>query len=90
MVFQYYPDDDVLYIEFTDGTSTESEEVAPGIVLDFDERGRVVGMEIEDAGRQVDLSKLELNSMPIATLIFTKRREAEVVQTQKVSKEMSL
>ena len=90
MVFQYYPDDDMLYIEFTDGTSIESEEVAPGIVLDFDERGRIVGMEIEDAGRQVDLSKLELNSMPVATLIFTKRREAEGVQTQRVNKEMSV
>jgi uncharacterized protein YuzE len=90
MVFQYYPDDDMLYIEFTDGTSIESEEVAPGIVLDFDERGRIVGMEIEDAGRQVDLSKLELNSMPVATLIFTKRREAEGVQTRRVNKEMSV
>lgn len=90
MVFQYYPDDDMLYVEFTDGTSTESEEVAPGIVLDFDERGRIVGMEIENAGRQVDLSKLEFNSMPIATLTFNKRREAEGLQDQRINKEMSV
>ncbi|HCJ79342.1 MAG TPA: hypothetical protein DHV84_05045, partial [Desulfotomaculum sp.] len=37
MVFQYYPDTDMLYIKLADGISTESEEVASGIVLDFDE-----------------------------------------------------
>ncbi len=29
--------------------STESEEVAPGIVLDFDERNQVIGIEINEA-----------------------------------------
>lgn len=49
MVFQYYPDTDMLYLKLAEGVSVESEEVAPGIVLDFDERNRVVGIEIEDA-----------------------------------------
>jgi uncharacterized protein YuzE len=39
----------MLYIKLADGISTESEEVAPGIVLDFDEQNRVIGVEIEDA-----------------------------------------
>jgi uncharacterized protein YuzE len=33
--------------------STDSEEVAPGIVLDFDENNRVVGIEIEDASKSI-------------------------------------
>lgn len=33
---------------------------------------------------------LELNSMPITTLIFTKRREAEIVQNYRVNKEISV
>ena len=40
MIFQYYPDTDMLYIKLANGVSTESEEVAPGIVLDFDERNK--------------------------------------------------
>ena len=37
MIFQCYPDTDMLYIKLTDKISTESEEAAPGIVFDFDE-----------------------------------------------------
>lgn len=35
MIFRYFPEADMLYIEFLNSISTESEEVAPGIVLDF-------------------------------------------------------
>ena len=49
MVVQYHPDTDMLYIKLADGVSTESEEVAPGMVLDFDEGNRVIGIEIEEA-----------------------------------------
>jgi uncharacterized protein YuzE len=59
MVFEYYPGEDMLYIRLAEEISVESEEVSPGIVLDFDQDNRLVGIEIEDASRRVDLSKLE-------------------------------
>lgn len=68
MIFQYYQDTDMLYIKLAEGSSTESEEVAPGIVLDFDEQNRVIGVEIEDASKFIDLSRLELRALPITTL----------------------
>jgi uncharacterized protein YuzE len=68
MIFEYYPETDVLYIKLSDGTSTESEEIAPGVLLDFDEHNRVIGVEIEDASKLVDLSRLELRAFPLATL----------------------
>jgi len=52
--------------------STESEEVAPGIVLDFDERNQVIGIEIEDASTFIDLSRLEMSALPSANLILNK------------------
>ena len=70
MIFRYDQTSDMLYIELASAVSTESEEVAPGIVLDFDEKNRVVGIEIEDAGTFVDLSRLELSALPLANLIF--------------------
>jgi uncharacterized protein YuzE len=73
MVFQYYPDTDMLYVKLADGISTESEEVAPGIVLDFDEHNRVVGIEIEDASKFIDLSRLELRALPVVNLVFSER-----------------
>ena len=73
MIFQYYPDTDMLYIKLATGVSTESEEVAPGIVLDFGERNQVIGIEIEDAGTFIDLSRLELLALPIANLTLSER-----------------
>jgi uncharacterized protein YuzE len=73
MIFQYYSETDMLYIKFSEGVSTESEEVAPGIILDYDEHNRVIGVEIEDASKIVDLSKLEVKALPLAALTFVDR-----------------
>jgi uncharacterized protein YuzE len=78
MVFQYYPDTDMLYIKLADGVSTESEEVATGVVLDFDERNRVVGIEIEDASKLIDLSRLEVLALPIENLVFSEKAPAGI------------
>jgi uncharacterized protein YuzE len=37
---------DALYLRLNEAAIVESEEVEPGVVLDFDKRGRVVGVEI--------------------------------------------
>ncbi len=76
MVFEYHPDSDMLYIKLADGTSTESEEIAPGVVLDFDASNRVLGIEIEDASKFIDLSRLELRALPVADLIVRERVRA--------------
>ena len=73
MVFEYFSDTDMLYIKLVEGTSTESEEVTPGVVLDFDEGNRIIGIEVEDASKFVDLSRLELRALPIADLLFRER-----------------
>ncbi|MDQ3087019.1 MAG: DUF2283 domain-containing protein [Acidobacteriota bacterium] len=78
MIFQYHQETDMLYIKLSDGESVESEEVADGIVLDFDADNHVIGIEIEDAENQVDLAHLELKSMPVSNLIFSERTPAAI------------
>jgi uncharacterized protein YuzE len=73
MEINYHPDSDMLYIKLANGASTESEEIAPGVVLDFDAQNRVIGVEIEDASKFIDLSRLELKALPIANLILSER-----------------
>jgi uncharacterized protein YuzE len=73
MILQYHPDTDMLYIELARGTSVESEEVAPGIVLEFDADNRVIGIEIEDASKAIDLSRLEALALPIVDLVLRER-----------------
>ena len=64
MQLRYYPDTDILYIAFLEVTSVESDEVSPGVVVDFDGAGNAVGIEIEDASRRADLSSLQGFSLP--------------------------
>ncbi len=71
MIIRYFEETNMLYIELTKHVAVESEEVAPNIVLDFDESGRVVGIEIEDASKMLNLANLELSSLPLATLHLT-------------------
>lgn len=78
MILRYYPDTDMLYIELTTGISAESEEVAPGIVLDFAENNQVLGIEIEDASKFIDLSRLEVSALPIVNLILSKEASVRV------------
>ena len=65
MKFLYYRDTDSLYIELSDKVGADSQEVAPGVVLDFDAEGHVVGIDIDHASQIVDLSKLEAEALPI-------------------------
>lgn len=50
----YDTDTDSLSIILSDHPVVESDEEKPGVILDFDDRGNVVAMEILDASRRVD------------------------------------
>jgi uncharacterized protein YuzE len=53
MKIEYDPQADSMYIRLGTGRVTDSDEVRPGVVLDFDEEGRVVGIEMLGASKQV-------------------------------------
>ena len=59
----YYADTDSLYIDLSDKPSVESQEVLPGVVLDYDEAGQVCGIDLDYASQKYDLSRLELEGI---------------------------
>ena len=67
----YYSETDSLYLELRDVESVDSREVAPGIVLDFDEHGNLVGIDIDHASKIAVLSSIEASALPIARLAVT-------------------
>lgn len=67
MKFYYYPETDSLYIDLAEKTSVDSREISPGIVLDFDEEGNLVGIDIDHASKVVSLSRIEAESLPITS-----------------------
>ncbi len=60
----YYPETDSLYIDLAEKASVESREVSHGIVLDYDAQGNLVGIDIDNASRKLDLKQLILNKLP--------------------------
>ncbi len=64
MKLNYYPDTDSLYIDLSERPSAKSVEVSAGIVLDYDDAGNLVGIDIDNASRKVTLKELTLNKLP--------------------------
>jgi len=59
----YDADHDTLLIEFKSTPVAESDEEKPGLILDYDEEGGIVGIEILDASLRVaDPSKIEFTA----------------------------
>jgi uncharacterized protein YuzE len=65
MRISYYPDTDSLYIDLSEQPSAESREISEGIVLDYDAEGTLVGIDIDNASRKVELKKLTLSKLPL-------------------------
>ena len=58
---------DALYLTLTEAPAHESEEISPGIIMDYDEQGRVVGIEMLHLSRrapQADLRTWHVESVP--------------------------
>ena len=64
MRISYYPDTDSLYIDLAARPSTESREVSPGVVIDYDAEGGIVGIDIDHASQKLDLDELTLSKLP--------------------------
>lgn len=59
-------ENDALYLRLDEKTVVESEEVQPGVILDFDENGRVVGIEILDLSTRTEPKKLRVLQFEMA------------------------
>jgi uncharacterized protein YuzE len=64
MKLNYHADTDSLYIDLSERPSVESREVSEGVVLDYDAAGNLVGIDIDNASKKVDLQKLILSRLP--------------------------
>ena len=53
MRLSYDGEIDALFVRFAEEVIVESEEVRPGLVIDFDAAGRIVAIEVLDAREQL-------------------------------------
>jgi len=54
MKVTYDPQVDVLRILFRDAPILESDENSPGVILDYDKDGNVVGLEVLNASQRIE------------------------------------
>jgi uncharacterized protein YuzE len=71
MKLVYDKEVNILTFQLNSSPIAESDEIAPGVVADFDAHGHLVGLEILDASRQVEsLTELEYKQrIPNTTIL---------------------
>lgn len=60
---------DALYLRRDDAKIIESEQVAPGVIVDFDSKNRVVGLEVLHVSRRVPKPKRYATRDTVPTLV---------------------
>ncbi|MBU7012966.1 MAG: DUF2283 domain-containing protein [Theionarchaea archaeon] len=59
MKITYDPQADAVYIQFQEGEYNTSKEISEGIILDYTEEGRVMGIEILEVSQKMPLKNIE-------------------------------
>jgi uncharacterized protein YuzE len=57
MKVEFDPESDALYLRLDEAKVIDSEQVAPGVIVDFDSQDRVVGLEVLALSRRLPKSK---------------------------------
>ena len=66
MKLNYYKETDSLYIDLSSAPSVDSQEIADNLVVDYGEDGRIVGLDIQHASHQIDLTSVDLEHPPLS------------------------
>ncbi len=64
MQINYYKETDSLYIDLKNTPSVRSVVVSDGVVLDYDETDTLVGIDIDQARKNLDFKELIVASLP--------------------------
>lgn len=69
MKLHYDKSGDAFYVRFDDSPYAESDEVEDGVILDYDKKGKIIGIEILDASKKLPpsfRSSLRLKEIPVS------------------------
>lgn len=66
MKVHFDQESDALYFRLDDSKIVESEEVSPGVLLDFNEKNQVVGFEILNVKKRVPEASLKEMNFEVA------------------------
>ena len=64
MKIQYFADTDTLYIRLRTAESSDSGDLGPDMLADYDEDGAIVAFTIEHASKHADLGLVDMEDLP--------------------------
>ena len=64
MRVNYHPETDSLYIDLLEEPSAESRGTSDGVVLNYDQSGRLVGIDVDNASDKVQLTRFVVSKIP--------------------------
>jgi uncharacterized protein YuzE len=76
MRIRYSPDVDALYISLRDVDISESDEISNGVVVDYDNDGNIVGIEILWVSEKADISQLIIQAIDKDRVTFESAGES--------------
>ncbi len=68
MRIEYSKEADALYVYFKEEYVAKSKEIEDGIVLDFDKKGQLIGIEVLDVSQRFslsDIANISIENIPI-------------------------
>ncbi len=60
MKVEYDPTTDAMYIQLADAEVDRTEEIKPGIILDYDTAGNVLGIEVLSVSKRSETSLVQV------------------------------
>lgn len=67
MKLNYYPETDSMYIDLSSEDSVNTIEISEGVAADYGASGSLVGIDIDNASRKMDIKELIINHIPFLT-----------------------
>ena len=68
MKIEYSKEADALYVYFREIEVSKSKEIEEGVVIDLDEKGHIVGIEVLDASKRLtarELANVNIENIPL-------------------------
>ena len=70
MKIEYSKEADALYVYFKEEYVSRSKEIEDGVVIDFDEKGQLIGIEVLDVTQRftlADIVNVNIENLPVET-----------------------
>lgn len=71
MKIEYSKEADAIYVYFKEEFVAKSKEIEDGVVIDFDEKGQLIGIEVLDVSQRFNLSDIvnvSIENLPVEAI----------------------